>query len=227
MDSAETHKMDKKVRHDRILDCRYYNGEENPPADTNAMFWHYECGWANGKYEDMETERHDMAALSLELWLYTEDGTDPDLKCLLFNRYCHWVGLHGDPKGFVRWYEESYVRPRKTNRQRRADERRPGLIEKCRYYKGEQDNPYKNTRDEMNWFYESCWVKQLSESYQNADIYKREAGGKFDDISRKYDVPRSLIGLFLNRYEHWACWGEVDIEYFRNWLLHQYLKIKD
>ena len=114
-----------------------------------------------------------------------------------------------------------------TNRQPRAKERRPKLIEQCRYYKGEKENPYIGTEDQMNWYYESCWVEQLSESYENARSYRYEVGNIFDDIAGKYHIPRSLIGLFLNRYEHWCCMGEVNLEYFREWLLQSYLKIKE
>lgn len=191
------------------------------------MFWHYERGWANGHHENWETERDDLKRLGLSGWLYKEDGTDPDFKCLLFNRYCHWIGLHGGTDSFLKWYEEYYVKPSLTNRQRRANARRPKLIAMCRYYKGEIDNPFKGTEDEMIWYYESCWVEQLSESYENAKFMRIEVGNNFDDVAEKYKVPRSLIGLFLNRYQHWHCMGEVNLEYFRDWLLYSYLKVKE
>ena len=59
------------------------------------MFWGYECDWANGKYNNWEWERGEIERLGLSDWLYNNDGTDSDLKCLLFNRYCHWIGLYG------------------------------------------------------------------------------------------------------------------------------------
>lgn len=219
--------MDKRVRHERILDCRYYNGEDNPPAETNAMFWHYECGWANGKHENWEGEKKELSDLGLTQWLFENDGTQPDFKCLLFYRYCHWVGMYEGTDGFLRWYADQYVRPRLTNRQRRANNRKKKLTAMCRYYKGEPENPYKGTPDQMTWYYESCWIEQLSASYENAKMFRHEVGNKFDDIAEKYNVPRSLIGLFLNRYEHWASWGEVHLDLFREWLLHGYLKINE
>ena len=209
---------------DRILACRYYNGESDPPAETNSMFWGYECDWVNGKYNNWEWERGEIERLGLSDWLYNNDGTDSDLKCLLFNRYCHWIGLYGQTDEFLRWYNDCYVAARLTNRQRRANERRPNLIAKCRYYKGESENPYDGTPDHMKWYYERCWVEQLADSYENAKPYRMELKNNFDDISEKYNVPLSLIGLFLNRYEHWACMGKVDIEAFRGWVLHEYLK---
>ena len=218
-------KIDKQHRYERILDCRYYNGEDNPPSEINASFWHYECDWANGFHDNWDAEVKELTDLGLVQWLYDDDGTQPDFKCLLFNRYCHWVGMYEGTDGFLRWYADNYVRPRLTNRQRRAEERKPKLIAKCRYYKGEKENPFKNTDDEMKWYYESCWVNQLSDSYRNARQYLYEAGNQFDDIAEKYKVPRSLIGLFLNRYEYWACFGTVDIDAFRSWLIYSYLKV--
>lgn len=220
--------MNKHLSHERILSCRYYNGEEIDPFDNKfSMFWNYERGWANGEYENWGTEREDLKRLNLLDWLYNEDGTDPDFKCLLFNRYCHWIGLYGGADEFLKWYEDYYVRPRLTNWQRRANERRLKLITQCRYYKGEKDNPFAGTEDQMKWYYESCWFEQLSESYENARSYRQEAGNNFDYISKKYNVPRSLVGLLFNRYQHWNCMGEVNIEYFRERLIKGYLKVKE
>lgn len=94
--------MDKKVRHDRILDCRYYNGEETMPSETNSMFWHYEHGWANGEHENWESEKQEISHIGLDQWHYEDDGTQSDFKCLLFNRYCHWIGMYGGSEEFVR-----------------------------------------------------------------------------------------------------------------------------
>ena len=219
--------MDKKQRHERILDCRYYNGDEHEPTDNNvSLFWDYERSWVNGEHENWVSERMEINQLGLTDWLYNKDGTNTDLKCLLFNRYCHWVGMHNTDE-FLKWYEKEYVEPSLTNRQQRANKRRPQLIARCRYYKGEAHNPYEGTEDEMKWYYESCWVEQLSNSYEEAKFLRMEVGNHFDDIASKYNIPRSLIGLFMNRFEHWCSMGKVNIEDFRNWLLYSYLKIKE
>ncbi|MDE6266086.1 MAG: hypothetical protein K2M07_01885 [Muribaculaceae bacterium] len=112
--------MMKPEVYDRILDCRYYNGENNPPAETNTMFWNYEHLWARGTDRDWECEKDQLKQLGLWEWLHNNDGTPAALKCLLFNRYCHWIGLYGQPEGFIRWYSENYVEPALTNRQRKA-----------------------------------------------------------------------------------------------------------
>lgn len=219
--------MDKQLRLEKILSCRYYRGEDKPPVDNReSMFWGYERTWVNSKYENWDTEKEEIMRLGLSEQLYNEDGTAPNFKCLLFNRYCHWIGLYGGIGEFLKWYKNDYVRQSLTNKQQRANKRRPKLIAQCRYYKGEKENPCNGTTDQMKWFYESCWVDQLSESYENAKSYKYEVGIKFDDIAEKYHIPRSLIGLFLNRYEYWCYIGEVNLKYFREWLLQSYLKIK-
>ena len=219
--------MDKKQRHERILDCRYYNGDDHEPTDDNdSLFWNYEREWVNGEHDNWDGVRNEIIKIGLSDWLYNNDGTDSDFKCMLFNRYCHWVGIC-EKKDFIKWYKNKYVGSSLTNRQRRANIRRPKLIAKCRYYNGETENPYEGTDDEMKWYYESCWVKQLSGSYERARMFRREVGNHFDDIAKKYDIPRSLIGLFFNRYEYWCTMGNVNIEYFRDWLLYDYLKIKE
>lgn len=84
----------------------------------------------------------------------------PDFKCLLFNRYCHWIGMYGGSEEFVRWYHENYVFPRQTNRQRRYLQRKKELLKMCRFYKGEEEEecPYKDPKDVHFWKYEKIWV---------------------------------------------------------------------
>lgn len=215
--------MDKALRHERILDCRYYNGEKEAPEGVNGLFWGYECGWANNPNDHWECEKEDLERLGIA-YFDSEDGTPYELKCLLFNRYCHWVGLYGGPENFLKWYREDYQQPRKTNRQRRAELRKKELIKRCRYYKGEPENPFKNTDKEMIWYYESCWVDQLSNSYKNAESFRWEAKG-LKEFAEKYNIPLSLLGLFLNRYEHWATMGNLNINDFISWVKHCYLNI--
>lgn len=48
--------MDKALRHERILDCRYYNGEEEAPSGIDSSFWFYEQLWANNLNYNWEYE---------------------------------------------------------------------------------------------------------------------------------------------------------------------------
>lgn len=226
--------MKQENKHDRILRCRFYNGEkefpekkfENFTAENPASFWDYEQLWVERMYKDnwdMEIDEMTRAGIFSK---FDKSSTPKTLIALLYNRWRHWGGAFSEAGEFVKWFFERYE-IRQTNYERRYERRKKKLTAMCRYYKGEEENPYEGTPDKMKWYYEKCWVEQLSESYQNAKDFRFEAGNHFNDIAEKYNVPRSLIGLFLNRYEHWACMGSVNLDYFREWLLHSYLKIKE
>ena len=219
--------------HSRILRCRFYDGEKEFPekkfetftVENPASFWHYEQLWVERMYQDnWDMEIDEMTRLGI-LSKFADSSTPRTLIALLYNRWRHWGGAYSEAEEFVKWFFRTYE-SRPTNFQRRFERRKKKLITMCRYYKGEQVNPYEGTDDQMKWYYESCWVEQLSTSYENAKMSRHEVGNHFDDIAEKYHVPRSLIGLFLNRYEHWACMGEVNLDLFRDWLLYAYLKIK-
>ena len=112
------------TREELILDCRYYNGEEEPPENVNSLFWGYEEVWVKWMLEgDPHIEKH--------IKYYTEnynlpvllpdDGTPLGLKAILFNRYDHWIGCYGQGSNykneFKEWYLEHYVANTKTHRQ--------------------------------------------------------------------------------------------------------------
>ena len=117
------------TRADLILDCRYYNGEEEVP-DTlpkgKEIFWDYERVWVKWVLErdqslqksiDHYTEEYDLPHLLPE-----HDGTPLGIKAILFNRYDHWIGYMGGPKDkyaqqFKEWYLSMYVAGAKTHRQ--------------------------------------------------------------------------------------------------------------
>ena len=217
--------MDKKTIYDRTLNCRYYNGEEKCPDGINEMFWGYEQSWVLGHHEHWDMEKEDLKRLGLEYFEAT-DGTPYEIKCLLFNRYAHWIGIHDNGESFLKWYIDTYQKPRLTNRQRRALHRKEKLIKSCRLYKGEEKNPYEGTDLQMTWYYEQCWVENLSNSYTNAEVGRNECKHwGLEDLHKKYGVPRSLIGLLVNRYIHWHTLGpDVHIEYFRDWFENVYMK---
>ena len=117
------------TKEELILDCRYYNGEDEVPAslpEGKDIFWDYErvwTGWAlEGndrlqKYINYFTEEYDLPHLLTE-----DDGTPLGLKALLFNRYDYWVGYMGGSKeeyaqSFKDWYLGKYVAGAKTHRQ--------------------------------------------------------------------------------------------------------------
>ena len=88
------------------------------------------------------------------------------MKAMFWNRYYHWGGVL-DPQStnFKEWYKTYYQR-RETNLQRRTKQRMVELTAKCRFYKGEKENPLANTEDELMWYYESVWLdRRLSLRY--------------------------------------------------------------
>lgn len=117
------------TREELILDCRYYNGEDEVPdslPEGKGFFWDYErvwTGWVLEGYDrlqiniDYYTEEYDLPNLLPE-----NDGTPLGLKALLFNRYDHWVGFMGGSRdeyaqSFKNWYLAKYVAGTKTHRQ--------------------------------------------------------------------------------------------------------------
>ena len=85
------------TKEELILDCRYYNGEDDVPATLSAgdaIFWDYERVWAGWVLEGCDRLQknidHYSKAYDLPNLLPENDGTPLGLKALLFNRYEHW-----------------------------------------------------------------------------------------------------------------------------------------
>jgi hypothetical protein len=118
------------TREELILDCRYYNGEDDVPEslpEGKDIYWDYERVWVGWvlegddrpqQYIDRFTKEFDLPNLLPE-----DDGTPLGLKALLFNRYDHWAGgFMGGSKekytqGFKNWYHNRYIAGTKTHRQ--------------------------------------------------------------------------------------------------------------
>ncbi len=43
------------TREELILDCRYYNGEDEPPIGTDELMWGYEEAWVRMVLENSPT----------------------------------------------------------------------------------------------------------------------------------------------------------------------------
>lgn len=205
--------MTENERKHLILDCRIYDGSNEP----NFPGWYEEC-WVDfhegdNSYLDSMTKNYIQAGLKD---FSSNDGTPISLKALLFNRYMHWVGIYSHEdgyKGFKNWYIEQYRNVGLTNRQKRFEERKKELIKKCRFYRGENESPYEGSKQEHFWKYERIWVEKLAESFTIAktlreDLHRHPMIEKF---VYEYKLPSSLIGLFVNRDEHWlGVVNEVD-----------------
>ena len=112
------------TREELILDCRYYNGEEEPPETISGwdkLLWHYEETWVRWMLEnnpsvqeciDYYTKCYDLPSILP----YEEDGTPLGIKAILWNRCEHW-SEPGTSDSFIRWFQENYVKDTKTHRQ--------------------------------------------------------------------------------------------------------------
>ena len=117
------------TREDLILDCRYYNGEEEVPNTLpkgKEIFWDYERVWVKWVLEGypnlQKSIDHYTEAYNLPNLLPESDGTPLGIKAILFSRYDHWIGYMGGPKEkyaqeFKEWYLSLYVAGAKTHRQ--------------------------------------------------------------------------------------------------------------
>ena len=110
------------TREELILDCRYYNGEEEPPEGTDSLMWGYEQVWVKRMLEndpklqkliDFYSDRYDLPSLLP----FQEDGTPIGIKAILWSRLDHWSYLPADADTFKEWYHETYRANTKTHRQ--------------------------------------------------------------------------------------------------------------
>lgn len=215
--------MTEEEKKHRALDCRVYKGEDSCPNNQNALIWGYEHHWVTHLEQKWTEEIDDMHRLGLDQLMKKDDGTPLTLKAQLFNRYAHWVGLYEGGEGFVKWYTDFYLSIGKTNRQKRYDSRKIKLIKRCRFYKGESVCPISDPKAEHFWKYEEIWVETLAKSYRNAESW-REALNRFPKIKKFAEdkfLPTSLIGLLVNRDEHWL--GMIDEDDFIKGLMTYYI----
>lgn len=75
------------------------------------------------------------------------------------------------------------------------------LLKFCRYYKGEDDSPFREQNKSMLWFYERAWINEMLNNGNSLSIaieeYIRLGLGLFEQFD---DIPLSLKALLFNRY---------------------------
>ena len=108
------------TRDELILDCRYYNGEEEPPEGTDSLMWGYEQAWVKmvmnndptpQRFIDYYTRCYNLPDL------LPDDGTPLGIKAILWSRLDHWSYYPANGEEFISWYQEHYVKNTKTHRQ--------------------------------------------------------------------------------------------------------------
>ena len=110
------------TKEELILDCRYYNGENEAPEGVNELMWDYEKVWVKRMLEndpalqkliDYYTKSYNLPSILP----YEVDGTPLGIKAILWNRLDHWSYYPADAECFKTWYLEQYVARSKTHRQ--------------------------------------------------------------------------------------------------------------
>lgn len=90
------------------------------------------------------------------------------------------------------------------------------LLEQCHYYKGEEVNPFHNSKHLWH-HYEECWVRFNINGELNEYIHPYVANG-FADLCPNDGVPMSMKAVLLNRWLHWGG-AYSPIEEFRKWYI--------
>ena len=110
-----------------LSQCRYYNGESEPPRSLPEgcdLMWGYERNWVLWSLKNGPMMEQFQRMIE-EFHLENKDGdkTPLTMKAMLLNRYLHWCGAYASIeetlKHFEKWYMDHYlVRP--TNEERKA-----------------------------------------------------------------------------------------------------------
>ncbi len=98
------------------------------------------------------------------------------------------------------------------------------LIDKCRYFKGEEACPVslKKAGKEYLWFYESKWV-ELNGKYAGNREYEENNLVSFEEND---GVPISLKRLLFNRYIQYSWSVKEAIPLFKAWYKEDYKENK-
>lgn len=101
---------------------------------------------------------------------------------------------------------------------------REELIRQCRYYKGEEANPFGEGGDSaMFWSYEIWWTERMLNGDTDVlafylSLYERVG---LTDFESNDGVPLSLKAILFNRFEEWA---EGTPTEFKRWYKERYIK---
>lgn len=110
---------------------------------------------------------------------------------------------------------------------------RDDLIKQCRYYKGEETNPFEGVDQDKSlfWWDEETWVNNFKGDYIDEQMtqssylaFSSVANANKEELS---SVPISLQQLLFNRYVHWLGGYQSlgdDVASFVAWLKSSYLQ---
>lgn len=97
------------------------------------------------------------------------------------------------------------------------------LVKFCRFYNGEENNPFKEQNRSMLWFYELSWCNDMLNDSKSLSIaieeYVQIGLGSFE---MRDGVPLSLKALLFNRYAK-GCYSISDaVEPFKKFYKKYY-----
>lgn len=98
------------------------------------------------------------------------------------------------------------------------------VLQQCRYYKGENSNPYdgKDQDKALLWFYESCWEQAQDKASAFAEYVSEYKNYGLEQFNASDNVPMSLKALLFNRYGR-GCYSMADaVEGFKEFYNKHY-----
>ena len=97
------------------------------------------------------------------------------------------------------------------------------LLKFCRYYKGEEHNPFRDQNKSMLWFYERAWIYDMLNDNNSLsstiDDYIRVGLGLFEQFDK---IPLTLKALLFNRYAMTSNSIEEAVEPFKRFYKEYY-----
>jgi hypothetical protein len=121
MNQKKTNPTDQVMRQ-RILDCRYYNGEQECPFEgMNACYWDYERIWVTESIP--HSEFSDEIDILKKMGVIDElhgEGTPEGILAILYSRFVHWGESNGTRESVCNWIRNGYQQ-RPTHRQLAED----------------------------------------------------------------------------------------------------------
>lgn len=92
------------------------------------------------------------------------------------------------------------------------------LLKKCRYFKGETENPFSDSRSAALWEAERDWVQLAQSADPLLDEYLADFRRDFPQLSNNERAHLSLKAFLLDRYLHFG----GSVEGFPDWFFRNY-----
>ena len=204
----------------RIENYTYYQGEsQNPFNDFGRSFW-----WDLEREAALNGDRKEKWELSETMTHYLKEKMwqgDSTSNTTYEDFYKRILELYN--KGL---WSRNYICVKGYTIQEAIKE--PGNKETisvvCRYYKGEEDNPYKESTDIKNglWFYESCWA--IRGGFDRISLEEYICVG-LEEFMKKDNVPITLKALLFNRWGK-GCYSMLQAaESFKDFYKKHYVNV--